>query len=856
MALSPIVSLFPQVCKEHTLRVAHQWVTLVFAILISSLWNSVAFAQSATGFPPFGSFQGFGPDTINLSNLNNHIAIPVVHKAGRGLPFDYSLNYDSVTIWSAVTTVTNGQAVTQWKYSNGWGSDPILGSISFSVYAGIPGLPQCPETTVYYTDGSGTVHVFTSNVSTNSVCGPPTETVQSQDGTGYLITLQGTDLSGETLPPKVLSLYDNAGNSIVVASSITDPNGNTISETTTNGHVFTDTLGMSVLTVAGSAPKITYTYTGPETSQNPNGTPETVTVNYSSYTVASNFGCSGINEYPPTANNLISSIGLPDGTAYGFKYELTPGSQFQGTGDVTGRISEIDLPTGGSIKYQYSGGCGGSYGLTRTTLDGTWTYSLSYASSITTVQDPAGNQTLITFGTNNGYQPALEVQRSVYQGSSTLLETITTCYNNTAAPCTTATNSANDNDPAAVTVIRQPAGGKSAQTTTYYGVLCGIYPCSFAPTEIDTYDFGASSPTQVEKIAYASFSSNILNRPSCVQVTAGSNSNACGTVTSNTESLTNYSYFSNGNLQQTSSWVSGSNYLNRSFTYYSNGLMQTSTDVNSSQTTYGYQNCNNTPAYLSSVSAGGLTTSYTWDCNGGVITQISDANSQPTSYGYVSSGGTPDPFWRVNSVTDPLGNVTWIAFTPATSTTAATVENYLNFPASTPTSTVDTLRTQDGLGRLAESQKRTAPGATTFDNTVQYGYGWTTTGTVTGAFTTQTITGGSALTTTQRDALGRVVSVTDGGGGTLTSTYSQNDVLTTLGPAPSGEHTKGRQLQYDALGRVTSVCEILSSGGSSCGQNTSASGYLTSYASLFRLLAGASLLSRKALKPGPTSGTG
>jgi YD repeat-containing protein len=36
-------------------------------------------------------------------------------------------------------------------------------------------------------------------------------------------------------------------------------------------------------------------------------------------------------------------------------------------------------------------------------------------------------------------------------------------------------------------------------------------------------------------------------------------------------------------------------------------------------------------------------------------------------------------------------------------------------------------------------------------------------------------------------------------------------------------------MQYDGAGRLTSVCEILSSGGSSCGQNTTASGYLTTY---------------------------
>ncbi|MFZ0770443.1 MAG: RHS repeat-associated core domain-containing protein [Candidatus Sulfotelmatobacter sp.] len=595
---------------------------------------------------------------------------------------------------------------------------------------------------------------------------------------------------------------------------------------------------MTVLTVTGAQPSpVKYTYTGPETSQYPNGTPETVTVNYSSYTVATNFGCSGVTEYPPTASNLVSSIALPDGTAYTLTYEATPGSAFKGTGDVTGRIATVGLPTGGSITYQYTGGNNGiecadgtASGLIRTTLDGAWTYTRNSATTTNTVQDPAGNQSTIQFA---GSPAEFEVQRNIYEGSSTLLETVTTCYSNTAAPCTTATFAAYP--PAALTVVRQPAGGKSAQVVTYYGEKTDSLYVLDLPTEIDTYDFGATAPTQVKKIAYASFSTNILDRPSCVQVTVGSNSSACGTVTSSTKSLTNYTYFSNGNLEQASSWTNGSNYLNRSYTYYPNGLLETAADVNSTVSTPSYQNCNGTPAYLSSVTAGGLTTSYTWDCYGGGVTEVSDANSQSTQYGYVgpAPSSTADPFWRVLSTTDPLGNVTWNTYTPATSTTPATQESALNFnTSSSPTSTVDTLNTLDGLGRLVESQKRTAPNATTFDSAVQYTYGWTPSGTVTGPFTTQTVPGGTALTTTQLDALGRTTSVADGGGGTLAMVYTQNDVLRTVGPAPSGEKTKQKQLEYDAFGRITSVCEETSTlfGYGACAQASSTpNGYFTKY---------------------------
>jgi hypothetical protein len=57
---------------------------LFFLVLI---YCSPSAAQVMTGTPPFGSFGG-GPDAINLGNLNAHIDVPVLNKAGRGLPFD------------------------------------------------------------------------------------------------------------------------------------------------------------------------------------------------------------------------------------------------------------------------------------------------------------------------------------------------------------------------------------------------------------------------------------------------------------------------------------------------------------------------------------------------------------------------------------------------------------------------------------------------------------------------------------------------------------------------------------------------------------------------------------------------
>ena len=65
----------------------------------------------------------------------------------------------------------------------------------------------------------------------------------------------------------------------------------------------------------------------------------------------------------------------------------------------------------------------------------------------------------------------------------------------------------------------------------------------------------------------------------------------------------------------------------------------------------------------------------------------------------------------------------------------------------------------------------------------------------------------------------------------MSYTYSTSDVLRTLGPAPAGENTKSKQLEYDGMGRLVSVCELSNATGSgTCGQRTTKTGFWTKYA--------------------------
>src|SRR5713101_8316194 len=91
----------------------HRSLPLLAFVLLVALPAS---GQVPTGTQPFGSF-GRGPDIINLANLNSHIAVPVLHKAGRsGFNFTYDLSYDP-SVW---TEVTSGSTTT-WQPVLNWG---------------------------------------------------------------------------------------------------------------------------------------------------------------------------------------------------------------------------------------------------------------------------------------------------------------------------------------------------------------------------------------------------------------------------------------------------------------------------------------------------------------------------------------------------------------------------------------------------------------------------------------------------------------------------------------------------------------------------------------------------------------
>ncbi|HVP50449.1 MAG TPA: hypothetical protein VMT56_04420 [Candidatus Bathyarchaeia archaeon] len=621
--------------------------------LLLTLTPSLLRAQVATGTPPFGSFGG-GPEVINLANLNAHISIPVIQKAGRGMPFSYVLSYDTV-IWTPVPV--NG--VNTWQPVNNWGwtasTQVTTGYVTYSKTMYKCTFFPVSYDTVYqnyvYYDYFGAAHPFNLYLDFGE-CGTPDSgpwTAVATDGSGYTLTTQYgsdatiTDRSGWVFNPPV--------NSKGGSGTKTDTNGNQIT-VNTSGQFF-DTLSSTtpVLTVSGAKPNpVTFQYTAP--SQNL----VSYTMNYTTYTVATNFAVSNIAEYGRTSVALVDNIALPDGTKYLFRYEQTPSipaagacTPLSGTFQsycVTGRLYSVTLPTGGEISYSYSGGGTGVNGiwsdgstatLTRQTPDGTWTYAQvkgSGAASTTTITDPQGNQTVMQF------QGIYETERQVYQGSSgsgTLLQTVNTCYNGSTSPCTSTAVSL---PISRRTVTTQFPGGSASKVDTFwntYGLL----------TENDEYDYGASGLIRKTLITYATLGNNINSATYTVKVQDGNGNLAAQTnyiydqtAVTTTSGIPQHVSVSGsrGNLTTIQYFTTSGTTIQKTFTYYDTGTLNTSVDVNNATTTYNYgsNSCGN--SFPTSVNKPlNLSRSMQWNCTGGVQTSLTDENGQTTTTTYTDS---------------------------------------------------------------------------------------------------------------------------------------------------------------------------------------------------------------------------
>lgn len=837
-------------------------------------------AQVSTGTPPFSSMGGGPFDTVNLGNLNVHFAAPVIHRAGRGMSFNYNISYDS-SIWAPVTVNGNKswQPATNW----GWGGTtaPTTGYVSYTsvnsgnacFFSGSYYGQQYTQSNWAYHDPYGAVHYFAGTtihyVGSPAYCPADTSlTSLTSDGSGWTLVAVGgtvnkvTAISGLVAHPPV----NGTGGS----ASVIDANGNEI--TADNSGNFFDTLSgtSAVLTVTGngsptSPVKLQYTGAG--------GSAPYYQIIYGSYNVKTQFLCNGVTDYTSTsAIYLVNSIILPDNSQYSFSYEATPNN----SGYVTGRVSQVTLPTGGTISYNYTYtgsndgiNCsdGSTLVLQRTVnggnseTAGTWKYarSGSGASWNTIVTDPNSNDTAISFeeaGSSNFY----ETQRIAYQGnhtSGTPVSTSINCYNgqNVSNPAT-CYNTAITPTISRITNFQYlpTASGLQAETDSYfdtsgYGLI----------TKKDEYNYGngaVGSLIRETVTSYASLGNGIVDRPSSVALYDSTTNHG----SSDLKAYTAYTYDqytptntgatqhvsvtgSRGNLTTVQAQTSPApTYLYRRYTYFDTGMLASSQDVNTWTTTYTYSSTNNAScnyAFVTSIAepVNSMTRQFQWDCNGGVPKQITDENGNAATISY----GT-DPFWRPTSTTDFLQNATSYSYSLTTSSPPVEYQaeaKSAQFGNSSTKSILDSYVTADGFGRPLFSQTKQSPSATNYDTTATCYDSFGRISFVTIPYATTLATSGTTCPSSNpgasysynNDALGLLSSVSQvlgSGTETVSFNYNKNDVTATV-----SSPTITRQYEVDAAGRLSSVCEV-TAGTSSwpngpCSQNTTASGYLTKY---------------------------
>lgn len=492
-------------------------------LFFAFFFASAAFGQ--TGFPLYGSLNSAGQiDSVNLQNLNTVVTIPILSVPGRGLNFSAPLVYNTF-LWNNAGGTWNPYQ--WWTTANtcwGWPCIPQapnsgpptysnVGTVtwSFSATDGVCGCDRfgenCTGNTEQYTysnfvywDVEGTLHSFNLTARGNlSDCRGDTYsgtyTGYSTDGLYYMNINGGNNPSSA---PNSYWVYTTDGAKIDVGGSfpiVTDRNGNYFQAKDVSGAEvdWTDTTGRTVMKVVNNSGNIEFHYT------DPNNTDQKFVLKYQPYSVMTNFGCSGILEYNSSGTmpqvNLPYELDLPDistnpNSKFTFVYEGTPG-QAPNT-YFTGRLAQINLPTGGSVSYSYGGSndgvnCtdGSIVNLKRTLSTDTnpahgnsWLYvrtNVSGSAGTTTVTAPqmpydsAANAYVYTFNASGE-----QTQEVDYQNGSTAVRTLNATWSTNGSPATQ------------VTILPTQSGTiQSEEDTTYdnYGNL----------TQVVEYDWGSGA---------------------------------------------------------------------------------------------------------------------------------------------------------------------------------------------------------------------------------------------------------------------------------------------------------------------------------------------------------------------------
>ena len=720
------------------------------------------------GMQPYQSYNGGDIDSISLTSGTLNLNMPFLSYPQRGkLHFSFNLFYNNQQQHRGLLCPPHVACIWIWGYPGAGPlpierSDVFVGSMQeFAVVGTDIPVPSGGDTFHYLNlslqtaDGSkhplanlGTMIRTGQQPDYYYQYGGPWETL---DATAWRVNGTFTPEQGSgQITETPLSIIGPDGVAYQTATALEeDPNGNMI---TLSSGTFTDSLGRQITSPPNpSSSSNTDTSGCPQPPQvllpvdhavqwsvpGPNG--NTVNYKFCYAKVAINIPPgSPTSEYPGVSgsNTKLQSILLPNGQTWSFGYnDPGDGSTYNGSPVNYGTLTQVTLPTGGTISYSYVSvgslvGCqnGGRWVATRmmNANDGTgshtWTYSYTYGTS-TTVTDPLGNYAVHTFGLGGPCTP-YETQTQYYQVGGTLLKTVSTTYNSVA--------SRNSNGPVNVVPTQIETtwpNGKTSQVTKSYDSgfsyldfagnstnlsgqqNVGIYGKMLSESGYDFGQGGAGPLLRTTKTNYLALSNstyltnNLLGLVSSQQVLdSGGVQRAYATYGYDEYPLANVGAISTqhdwappdgasrGNQTSVHRWLNGSTvytakcqisvsngYLVSFATYNDTGTVNTSvdscgtsyTDPNHT-TSYAYST-NYVGAYPTTITNPLLQqTNHTYDFNTGLLASTTDPNSRTTSYVYDKNGNTPLPgMWRITQVNYPDGGQTTFCYSDTPGTSCS-----------------------------------------------------------------------------------------------------------------------------------------------------------------------------------------
>lgn len=804
------------------------------------------------GFKPYGSFEAGDIDSVNLLNGALNLNIPLVDYPQRGgaLHLGFRIQYtNAIYEWTYFSCQENGG-----PYCYDFVGPGKLISITpdFTMQLQYPTSGGGNPLAVITPDGASHT-VLDSSHNKFAYDGSAIETTATSDETSCPTTEWATDRTGVEY---VRGCTTNTGPAYEYYE---DPNGNRITSNLDDGGIgyaesWSDTLGRTVnrppvYDDPDYAPTTNFTgCTGTLTTLTayqwtipaPNGQTNTYKICYA--TIYAQLPSSVCSPFPDNCGGggsgaAIQSIVLPNGTAWTFTYDSANPNNPNSVG--YGDLIQVTFPTGGTISYTwqsftpsqqcYTGSDGYSFSREVATRavnanDGTGTHTWTYTyqnqngtppnvpPSYTTVLDSLGNQSVHTFTDLGGTGCSFyETQAQYYQGTNTLLQTVTTGYISTTGVVNGAPALANQ-----ITTTWANGQTSMVKRTFEYPVSASGYGnlTDGNVTVNQEYDYGGSlirtTTTSYMISANATYlTNNLFNLPSTVKVTDNGGTQRAYTTYGYDESSLVSSGVTvgrdpsappdgtyRGNQTSVHSWLNTNNsYLVSDATYFDTGMVSVGKDAKGNPTTSQYSSTYYGAYPTTVTNALSQPTKYTYDLNSGLVTSVEDANNQTTSMTY-------DNFtWRNLTTTYPDGGLLTYCYSDISGGECSSGLPYQFTATQKLTSSANSVLTGivDGLGRPSETLL-SDPSCSTGDR-VDYGYdGNGNLASVSNAYcTTGDPTYGE--TSYKYDALARTTQITDADGATQTFSYNGNCETVSDEAGVSHEYCS------DGLGRMTEAVE-------------------------------------------------